>query len=213
MKRTFLLLTIISLAIVARAQESSDFGFFLGSGMEHATTILPIPAKTTIGLPALYPAAGVFYRKNSNPRYGLRTGLNYGFNPPYYAELQLTQAPVFPENPQLEAMLLPADLHALVEFNFLPLDPRYEKPKVTTFVAAGLGISQLRPSIPFHVGVKYRATEKLGLSLEWAIRKKLMGEGLSTNWFSYLGVKANYTILKTCKTCPFYESAKKKKKR
>jgi hypothetical protein len=218
MKKSFLFLVVLCLPIVLNAQESSDFGIFAGMGYEHAETILPVP-EFSDGILSMYPAVGAFYRKNLNQRYALRFGANYGFNTPYYTKVLASQLPVIPSQPQVEVWLLPIDLHALFEFNFLPLNPNLEKPKVSTFVAAGLGVYQMRPVIPFNVGVKYRATERIGLSIEWNLRKKFMTGSIDvlsksppSNWFSFFGLTAHYNIIKTCKTCPFYESNRKKRK-
>jgi len=218
MKKRFLFLVIICLSLVSKAQESSDYGIYLGMGAEHAQTILPIP-EISAGLPSIYPGVGAFYRKNLNPRYAWRVEGNYGFNQVYYTDVLVTQLPLFPQQPGLDVALLPIDLHALFEINFLALNPRLEKPKVSTFVATGLGVYQLRPSIPFIVGVKYRVAEHLGLSVEWKLRRKIsipslevLSDTPESNWFSFVGFTAHYNVIKTCKTCPFYETNRKKKR-
>lgn len=218
MKKSFLFLVIICLSLASKAQESNDYGIYLGMGFEHAQTILPIP-EVNSGLPSIYPAAGAFYRKNLNPRYSWRVEGNYGFNLAYYTTVMSGQLPLIASQPELEVALLPIDLHALFEINFLALNPRLEKPKVSTFVATGLGVYQLRPSIPFTVGVKYRVAEHLGLSVEWKLRRKIGGNILDellnspeSNWFSFIGFSAHYNVIKTCKTCPFYETKRKKKR-
>ncbi len=194
MKRLLLILGFLGLFGLVSAQESTDYGLFLGMSQEHLQTILPIPKGES-----LMPAFGVFYRFNMNPRHSIRGGINYG----------MAQG----------AGLTSLDIHALFEFNFLPLNPTREKPKVSTFVAAGLGFYQIEPVIAFNVGVKYRVTERVGLSLEWDLRRKISKATpdtesglyiLPSNWYSHVGVTASYNIIKTCKTCPFYESSKRK---
>lgn len=185
MKKRIIILLLIGLPFVSIAQESSDYGLFFGLGYPHYETVLPVPGE----IPSL--GVGGFYRKNLNPRYALRFGGVVGLTP--------TWPPAI--NPDA------IDIHGLVEFNFLPLNPRFEKPKVSTFVASGLAWSGIGPAIPFNVGAKYRVTEKFGLNLEWNIRRRI-GNG----WFSYLGISAHYNIVKTCKTCPYYESTRKKRR-
>ena len=238
MKKSFLFLVIMWLSLASYAQESNDYGLFFGGSFEHANTILPEVYQTKLGTSSLAPVFGAFYRKNFNTRYSLRVGANYGIKPIYYSDLYLrdlnnilpvtTQPPISKEDlavAAIETALLPLDIHALVEFNFLPLNPRLEDPKVTTFVAAGLGVYQLRPVLPFIVGVKYRVTEQIGLALEWNLRRRLMGYRQYDNvpyplpyseppvpeskWFSYIGITAYYNVIKTCKTCPFYQSNRK----
>lgn len=192
MKRFLLILGFLGLFGFVSAQESSDYGLFLGISQEHVQTIMPVPEPGSV-----MPVIGAFYRYNLNPRHSLRGGINYGLA----------------QGGGLSAL----DLHALFEFNFLPLNPTREKPKVSTFVAAGLGLYQIEPVIAFNVGAKYRITERMGLSLEWNLRRKVAGAIpdaetyiLPSNWYSHVGVTASYNIIKTCKTCPFYESNRKK---
>lgn len=194
MKKILLILGFSGLFGFLSAQESTDYGLFLGMSQEHLQTILPFPKAGTLA-----PAVGGFYRYNFNPRHSIRAGFSTG----------LSSASV----------LNSLDLHALVEFNFLPLNPTLEKPKVSTFVAAGAGVYHLSPVLAFDVGVKYRLNERMGLSLEWDLRKKLTGLQVDaetflwpSNWYSHIGVTASYNILKKCKTCPFYESDGKKKR-
>jgi len=203
MKRLLLFLGFLVLFEIVSAQESSDYGLFLGTSFDHSQTILPNPVGTSV-----LPAIGAFYRYNLNPRYGVRGGINFG---------------MIPNTPRMMV-----DCHGLFEFNFLPLNPTRDKPKVSTFIAAGFGafysVSSLGEpifgvTIPFDVGVKYRISELWGISLEWDLRRIVfqsvnVGNVLtqSSNWYSYVGVTANYKILKTCKTCPFYESNRKKKR-
>lgn len=193
MKKIILFLSIICLTLVSAAQESNDFGLFLGTSYIHQSTILPVPGNLPNSQPDL--GIGGFYRKNLNPRYALRFGGYAGFNS--------------------------ADIHALFEFNFLPLNPRHDTPKVSTFVASGLAATYdvtnlFRPAIPFNVGVKYRVTERFGLSVEWNIRR-LLTVGVNSpdsddRWRSLIGITANYNVIKTCKTCPYYESNRKRKR-
>ncbi|MCK5821666.1 MAG: hypothetical protein KAH17_07265 [Bacteroidales bacterium] len=192
MKRLLLLLGFFGIFGSASTQESTDYGFFLGMSQEHLQTIMPVPKAGSV-----MPAIGAFYRYNLNSRYGLRGGINYGL--------------------ATGAGLNSLDIHGLFEFNFLPLNPTLEKPKVSTFVAAGLGLYQIEPVMAFNVGVKYRLTERIGFSVEWDLRRKIIGADpdtdtyvLPSNWYSHIGVTASYNIIKTCKTCPFYESNRKK---
>ena len=201
MKRLLLILGFSGLFGFVPAQESSDYGLFLGASFDHRQTILPHPVNVSF-----MPAVGAFYRYNLNPRYGIRGGINFGMIP------------------NTSSMML--DGHGLFEFNFLPLNPTRDKPKVSTFIAAGLGAfyksssnggNDIGVTIPFDVGVKYRISENWGLSLEWDLRRIVWRFGENefskfapSNWYSYVGVTANYKIIRTCKTCPFYESNRKK---
>ena len=192
MKRLLLILGFSGVFGFVTAQESTDYGIFLGMSHEHSQTILPIPDAGSV-----LPDVGAFFRYNLNPRYGLKVGVNYGIAP----------------GTALSAL----DVHGLFEFNFLPLNPTREKPKVSTFVAAGFGFFQLSPVWAFDVGVKYRVSKEVGLSLEWDLRRKISealpdAESfiLPSSWYSHIGLTASYSIVRTCKTCPYYETNRKK---
>lgn len=206
MKRLLLFLCFSGLFGFISAQESTDYGIFLGVSQEHRQTIMPIP-KAGSALPSF----GAYYRYNLNPRHAFRVGANYGM--------------------AATTGLASLDIHVLTEFNFLPLNPTLEKPKVSTFVAAGIAFFNVDSFylkkeafvLAFNTGVKYRVTERIGLSLEWDLRRKVFGGDpkkpndlvgivniMPSNWYSHFGVTASYNIIKRCKTCPYYESSRKK---
>jgi len=186
---------LLMICLNARSQQSSDYGLFIGMAQEHRHTILPLPAAGP-GQPAF----GAYYRYNLNPRYAVRAGVNQGISSSFNFK--------------------DTDVHGLIEFNFLPMDPRKETSHITTYAGLGLGIYQATLAIPFNLGVKYQVTPDLGLTLEWDLRKTFEGNPLYagsdipsvilSGWHSFIGISAGYTILKRCKTCPFYESSRKR---
>jgi hypothetical protein len=181
-----------------RAQQSSDYGIFLGLSHEHRHTILPIPK-----LGSVKPAVGGFYRFNLNPRYALRAGINYGIG-------------TTPEEEVLgHTPLQKADFYGLFEFNYLPLSPRRDRIKVSTFLATGVAYYK-SPVIPFITGVKYNATDELTLGVEWHLRRSFRQDPTDpdngfrmfrlTQWNTFFGVTIGYKVIRTCRTCPFYET-------
>jgi hypothetical protein len=204
MKRLLILIGFLSGLTGLHAQQSSDYGIFLGLTGEHRHTILPIPK---IG--SLKPAFGGFYRYNLNPRYALRAGINYGIGTtPEEATLNHTP-------------LEKADFYGLFEFNFLPLSPRKDRIKVSTYI--GTGVAYYKSFVvPFHTGVKYNATDELTLGVEWNLRRGFRQDPTDpdtgyrlfrlTEWNSFFGVTIGYKVIKTCRTCPFYETNRKYKK-
>lgn len=202
MKRLLLIIGFLAgIWSLNQAQQSHDYGLFLGMAQEHQHSILPWPYPGSNQL-----AAGAYYRYNLNPRYSLRFG----------AQTQPADPSAF-------------DAYGLFEFNFLPIDLRKEDPQVSTFLGAGIGYYHLDKTaiyrnitIPFHIGVKYQANPRLGMTVEWALRQTPLGQNpvladsditarILSNWHSYIGITAGYTFLKTCKSCPFYESARKRR--
>jgi hypothetical protein len=230
MKKIFLMIGFISVAFGVMAQKSNDFGVFLGMTQRHLSSILPIPDSNGLNY-----AAGGYYRYSMNPRYSWRGGANVGFD-------RVNWTPDMVE------------AYGFFEFNFHPLSTRRDKELITSYISVGLSylvdlrlLNDIIPDIPapamrefmirnirvpFNVGVRYNATSKLTIGLEWAIRKgyELDYSGylesldfpnplpepkfnnLISNWRSHVGVTIGYMISNYCRTCPFYENERKKLK-
>jgi len=204
MKQIVLLFGLLIAFSGLRAQQSSDYGIFLGLSHEHRYTILPIPKISSVK-----PAVGGFYRYNLNPRYALRAGVNYGIGTSL-EEAVLVQTP-----------LQKADAYGLFEFNFLPLSPRRDRIKVSTYIASGIAYYKTIV-IPFQTGVKYNVTDELTLGVEWNLRRSFRTDPTDldsgyrlfrlTQWNTFFGVTIGYKVYRTCRTCPFYETNRKYRK-
>ncbi len=187
-----------------KAQQSSDYGIFLGISQEHRHTILPVPK---IG--SVKPAVGAFYRFNFNPRYALRAGVNYGIGTTP-EELILAHTP-----------LQKVDAYGLFEFNYLPLSPRRDRIKLSTFIATGIAYYKSFV-IPFNTGIKYNVTDELTLGVEWDLRRGFRTDPTDpesgyrlfrlTEWNTFFGITISYKVIRTCRTCPFYETDRKFKR-
>ncbi|MCD6332139.1 MAG: hypothetical protein J7L89_02590, partial [Bacteroidales bacterium] len=138
MKRISVFIGFLVAVISLSAQQSNDYGIFLGMTQEHIHTILPVPVPGTNQV-----AAGAYYRYNFNPRYAMHFGARAGFG----SNISFLQ--------QL-------DLYGVVEFNFLPMNPRKKPPQLSTFIGTGLGLYQQTLAIPFDIGLKYQITPRLG---------------------------------------------------
>ena len=201
-----------------KAQQSYDYGLFLGMSQQHLHTILPLPIPGTSGY-----AFGGYYRNNLNPRYAWRGGINSAIN-------SVSSTVDFVEG------------YGLFEFNFHALNPRRENAKISTYVGTGISylvdlnvLNQIQNStapkgpfwlrslrIPFNLGVRYNALPNLTLGFEWALRKGFQQDWsnpdnpvmnfLQSNWKSHLGFTIGYTVVKTCKTCPFYDKERTKRR-
>ena len=204
MKQIVLIFGLLLGFSTVNAQQSSDYGIFMGMSQEHRHTILPVPK-----IASIKPAFGAFYRYNLNPRYALRAGVNYGIGTTP-EEILLGHTP-----------LEKADAYGLFEFNFLPLSPRRDRIKVSTYIATGVAYYKSLV-IPFHTGVKYNATDELTLGIEWNLRRSFRGNPTDpdtgyrlfrmTDWHTFFGVTVGYKVIRTCRTCPFYETNRKFKK-
>jgi hypothetical protein len=220
MRKTIIIIGLISASFAANAQKSYDYGLFLGMTQDHIYSILPIP--DTNGLDY---SAGGYYRYSMNARYSLRGGINAGFD---------------------RTTLMPnmVDAFGFFEFNFHPLSPKRDKHLITSYISVGLSYlidfnqynnintnPLLKPyknkymvrniRIPFNVGVRYNVTPSMTLGVEWALRKGYQLDytelipkytPLMANWRSHVGFTIGYMVGNYCKTCPFYENERKKLK-
>lgn len=224
MKKVLVIIGLLAAVQGLLAQVSSDYGIFLGGTMHHLHSILPYPLTKPIA-----PAGGLYYRYNINSRYALRGGLNAGFfpkdpNSPNFnvPELDLHGLVEFNFhvlNPKRKNRLLSSFIATGLSYIYnnnvyenanarVLLDPNY---KMTEYWFRNI-------AIPFNVGVKYNATEQLTLGAEWALRKTFQINWIEpdnkqiSNWQSYIGILIGYKIIKKCKTCPFYEQDRKRRR-
>jgi len=229
MKKTFLIIGFISVALGVNAQKSYDYGLFLGVTEAHQYTILPFPDANGFSY-----VAGGYYRYSMNARYAWRVGANTSFDP---------------KNSFRPNML---EGFGLFEFNFLPLSTKREKERVSPYIDVGLSYLVDLPlmatiplienttmreymfrniRIPFNVGVRYLVSSNMTIGIEWALRKgrmldysrkpepsptdpepKIRFTPLTANWRSHIGFTIGYMVSNYCRTCPFYENERKKLK-
>ena len=140
-----------------------------------------------------HPAAGILYRYSTSFRFAHRIGFNYGT---VSAADKRSGEPNQVER-DLSFRSRVYDLHLISEFNFVEYRIGHEKHYMTLFVFGGIGgyyfnpqsnsngdyenlaeknnegvhYSKIQISVPFGVGFKWNATEKMGLAFEWGPRK------------------------------------------
>ncbi len=176
---------------------------------------------------AMSPVMGAFYRFNINPRYSLRTSLQYGW-------LHADGADFDHPLPALQNAFFSTsflDWAAQFEFHFLPYvyDPR--KISYTPYVSAGVGMGAflggsragLEFVLPFDLGVKVRITERFDMGAAWGFRKTFTDDldnwkpsdyGLmpsseksflhNNDWYSIVGIFASYRIFYKWEKCEAY---------
>jgi len=219
MKRILLVIGLFPLYLGLNAQQSYDYGVFLGATGDHLFNILPVYN------PLVKVTPGAYFRYNLNPRYAIRGGVNLGLDP---------------ANQFIPSLI---DGYGLFEFNFHALNPKRENAKISPYIGTGISYMVDRDlttlvmnslqsrsvidyflrniNIPFNLGFRYNATPSLTLSAEWALRKRFEKDYTNikdpiinfnkANWRSHIGLMIGYSIPKTCKTCPFYEKERSKK--
>jgi len=141
------------------------------------------------------PAAGIYFRHTNHYRYAFRFGFNYG---QIFGDDALSkEADQLERNLSFKSNIY--ELSSIAEFNFVDYRIGNEHENFTFYIFAGLagyyfnpkadignGFEELRTyntegqnksyrkiqmSIPFGVGIKFNAGDKLGIGIEWGPRR------------------------------------------
>jgi len=177
MKQFLVVFLIGFLAVKALAQPSVDIGIFGGAGTYFGDM-------TKINLQkSINPAYGGFVRFNFNPRYALRFNV---INGTIGAEGEFDSQP----NPldkfwSFNKNVL--DISMNFEWNYLKYIVGDKDTRWTTFLYGGVGMqtykynivtlnsqidgSEITPTIPFGLGVKYNLSKRWGIGFEGGLRK------------------------------------------
>jgi len=228
-KKIIFFFCLLFLFINKSPAQHAEIGVSIGSSYYVGELNPSIPFLNRVNL-----VLGVLYRKNLNKRYALRYELNYGF---LSAEDKFNKS-IWSETRNLSFSTPILEGSFLLEFNFLPYEiDNYNTSSFTPFVFIGAAVfrvspvvkqndinafyevnSIIAPSIPFGFGFKFDSFRKLGLNIEWGIRKTYTDEidglpNIGTNyyqisnsqnndWYSFAGITLNYKILTKSDRCP-----------
>jgi len=181
------------------AQQYFDIGLFGGVSVYHPDYVNP-------SFKAPRPAYGGTIKYNLNSRYAWRASFTSGLM-------------VFPDTlivDKYEPLNINSqiyDVAAQMEFNFQPFKGDKNTKNHSVYVAFGIGYAGTRITngeeqnyysqitIPFNVGWKYSLNKRIGLSVEWNVRKMLnnkMGDPhildnkYQKHWYSFAGVGISY---------------------
>ncbi|MFY9153181.1 MAG: DUF6089 family protein [Prolixibacteraceae bacterium] len=183
MKQLVVFFLIGFLAVKAIGQPSVDIGIFGGTG-----TYFGDMTKTELSK-SINPAYGGFFRYNFNPRYAVRFNV---LNGTIGADGQFINNPWnFNKNV--------LDISLSLEFNFLKYIVGEKETPWSTFIMGGIGMqmfnyefrynelsafldptylslpqsssSEISPTIPFGLGIKYDLSKRIGLGIEGSFRK------------------------------------------
>jgi hypothetical protein len=180
MKQLLVIFLVGFLAIKALSQPSVDVGVFTGVGTYFGDM-------TTIDFQkSINPAYGGFVRFNFNPRYALRFNVingtigaegEFDFKLPNSNPTDISW--IFNKNV--------LDISMNFEWNYLKYIVGDKETHWSTFIYGGIGIqtynynivspdkqidgSEITPTIPFGLGVKYNLSKRWGIGLEGGLRK------------------------------------------
>ena len=248
MKKILLVFAAVWITVSGNAQITADIGVWGGTSMYLGDL------DETNPLQPLNPNFGGYFRYNFNARVGLRAMfLTGGISDEGIIESADTS---FSKRVQ--------DFSLQIEINFLKYILGVEKTPYSAYVTAGIGVayfpydmdpkfiesfnpnhnkgsyplneSVMAPTIPFGIGFKYSIGQRLGVGVEYQMRKMFsdkldnLDDPLAYNiynqdgsvkeeiaytdaihnndWSGYLGLHITYKIYMGKKACPAYESKK-----
>jgi opacity protein-like surface antigen len=176
MKQLLVIFLIGFLAIKALAQPSVDVGVFGGAGT-YFGDMTKIDFQKSIN-----PAYGGFVRFNFNPRYAIRFNV---INGTIGAEGEYDYQPLNPSPTDISWNFNKnvLDISLNFEWNYLKYIVGDKETHWSTFIFGGVGMqtykytiagidgSEIAPTIPFGLGVKYNLSKRWGIGLEGGLRK------------------------------------------
>jgi hypothetical protein len=248
MKKILLVFATVWITVSGNAQITADIGIWGGTSMyvgdlDETNPLLP-----------LKPNFGGYFRYNFNSRVGLRLMFLTGG----FADEGNIEGAYWNYSKTVQ------DVSLQVEINFLKYILGVDKTPYSSYVTAGVGVayfpfdmdpafiatfnpqhnkgafpvseSVMTPTIPFGIGFKYSLGQRLGIGIEYQIRK-LFSDKLdqlddplayhiynadgsvkeeitytdmlhNNDWSGYLGIHLTYKIYMGKKACPAYESKK-----
>ncbi|MEN8116308.1 MAG: DUF6089 family protein [Bacteroidota bacterium] len=241
MKKLLLVFVTVLLAVSGNAQRTADIGIWGGS----STVFGDLDDNTPFQSFNLN--YGAYFRYNFNGRVAMRVMF---LNGKFAGEGLVENSPwVFDKNVQ--------DLSVQAEINYLRYILGAKKMRFSPYVTIGLGVAYFPynlnpaaisvfnpnhnkgttvteesvavPTLPFGMGIKYTIGERLGVGVEYQMRKILSDklddlddplayvngkneeirysdENHNTDWSGYLGVHITYTIYIGKKACPAYDA-------
>lgn len=241
MKKIVLVFATVLITVSGFAQKTADIGFWGGTSTYLGDLKNVTPFQT------FKPNFGAYFRYNFNARVGLRAMFLTGG---FAADGIIEGVPwAFEKNVQ--------DLSLQVEINYLKYLMGVKKTPFTPYILGGFGVmyfpyaldpaligafnpdhnkggvvleeSVIAPAIPFGFGVKTHIGERLGIGVEYLMRK-IFSDKLdnlddplaiidrdgdiitytdllhNNDWSGYLGIHLTYRIYMGKKACPAYDS-------
>jgi hypothetical protein len=245
MKKILLVFAAVWITVSGHAQVTADIGIWGGSSAYFGDLDDTNPMKP------LNPNFGGYFRYNFNSRVGLRAMFLTGS---FSDEGFIEGVPaIFEKNVQ--------DFSLQIEINYLKYILGSEKTPFTSYVTAGIGVayfpyemdpafiasfnpdhnkgstlvkeSVVTPTFPFGIGFKYTLGQRLGIGIEYQMRK-LFSDKLdnlddplayeitnsngtieeitytdmihNNDWTGYVGIHITYKIYIGKRACPAYES-------
>jgi hypothetical protein len=245
MKKILLVLVAVLIAAEGFGQETADIGIWGGTSTYFGDM------NGVSNLQSFNPNFGAYYRYNFNPRVGVRAMILAG---QVRAEGEIEGF-----NHSFDKMVEDISLQAEINYLKYILGSKYDR--FTSYVTVGIGLAylpykmdpafiamfnaehnkgdfyvdeaEIAATLPFGMGFKFTLGRRLGLGIEYQMRKLLSdrvddlddplayinnkGQEViytstlhNNDWIGYLGVHLTYKIYIGKNPCPVYEKSKKK---
>ncbi len=219
MKKVHLVLFLLLFSSgVAKAQSNIELGVFTGT----SHYLGDLNKERLFYAPSF--SFGGFYRYILNPRYALKSTVNYtpirGNDADFANDFQQLRATQFKTNI--------TDIAVQFEFNFLEYKHSVRKKSFSPYVSAGIGVSLVKKSedfsynfvIPFGLGAKFYLSRRLSVAGLWEFRKTFtdtldgydfpqnseFSSNLHNNdWYYVVGISFSYKINYYKLLCPAYD--------
>jgi len=222
MKNFIIIAVFLGTIIGAKAQKKVDLGIF-GGGSYYLGDINQSKQFYSFSY-----SLGGLYRFNINPRYTIRCSIFYGNlqadDQDFNNRFQQSRDNSF------SGTVLDATLQ--LEFNFMPYSTFGRAGEYTVYTTGGIGVAFINISgpssplvIPFGVGAKVNLGKKMGIGIEWGLRKMFYDklDGFENpidpeyrsfihnfDWYSIAGISLTYKIYGGSEDCPAYWDEKVK---
>lgn len=222
MKRLLIFITLLSLAVVAGAQEDPEYRAEIGGGIG----LVAYQGDYNGGLFAnMQPQGSLLAKYRFNPRMALGVNVSLGKIKGSSKDIKTW----YPEqnDTTIEFNNTLVDVGFRFEYNFWPYGTGreyYGAQRFTPYVAIGLGVTYVKgqsenvftANVPIGFGVKYKLGDRLNLGIEWAMHFSLSdkldgtedpygikssGMFKNTDCYSALQLSLTYDIMAKCKTC------------
>lgn len=244
MKKILLVFVTVWISVSGFAQKTADIGIWGGTSAYFGDM------NEVASFQAFNPNFGGYFRYNFNSRVGLRAMILTGA----FAEDGMIEGVPWTFNKNVQ------DLSFQIEVNYLKYILGVKTTPFSSYVTLGVGVayfpytmdpeliaefhpdhikgsavieeSEIAPTIPFGIGFKYTIGRRLGVGIEYQMRRLFSdklddlddplaysntdtGEVFYTSgvhnmdWSGYLGVHLTYMIYLGKKACPAYESKEK----
>ncbi len=221
MRKIILWLSGLLLYVSGMSQQTADIGVWGGG----AGTLGDLKGNTLTRFS--FPTAGGYFRYNFNPRVSGRFMGLYAGNVQGEGTIKGQPRSFGPKNI--------VDLSLQVEINYYRYTLGNKKASFTSYLTAGAGTMVypyptadnpevvIAPTVPFGMGFKFNAGKRVGLGVEYQMRKifddrlddlddplETGGNGYTdwlhnNDWAGYLGVHLTYKVYLGHRPCPAYE--------